>query len=376
MNARPAWVEVSLSNIKHNISEIRRLAGGDRQVMAVVKANGYGHGSVEVSKAALSAGADRLAVSMLSEAIVLRQGGITCPILILGWTPERAYEQLIREDITTAIYNVAEAEALSKTALQLGKKAKVHIKVDTGMSRIGLYPDEAGVAEAQAILSLPGLEAEGIFSHFSKADELDKTYAQKQFATFMRFIHKIEECCGYHFPIRHIANSAAIIDLPETHLDMVRAGIIIYGLYPSDEVVKNHINLRPTMTWQAEVSRVQTLPADTLVGYGGTYRTIASTKVATVPVGYADGYDRHLSNSGYVAFKGHRLPVIGKVCMDQFMVDATGVDIAVGDQVTLIGQNGDAEVTWEEMAQQLGTITYELVCKVAARVPRIYDLEI
>lgn len=376
MNARPAWVEVSLSNIKHNIREIRRLAGGDRQVMAVVKANGYGHGSVEVSKAALSSGADRLAVSMLSEAIVLRQGGITCPILILGWTPERAYEQLIREDITTAIYNVAEAEALSKTALQLGKKAKVHIKVDTGMSRIGLYPDEAGVAEAQVILSLPGLEAEGIFSHFSKADELDKTYAQKQFATFMQFIHKIEERCGYHFPIRHIANSAAIIDLPETHLDMVRAGIIIYGLYPSDEVVKNHINLRPTMTWQAEVSRVQTLPADTLVGYGGTYRTIASTKVATVPVGYADGYDRHLSNSGYVAFKGHRLPVIGKVCMDQFMVDATGVDIAVGDQVTLIGQNGDAEVTWEEMAQQLGTITYELVCKVAARVPRIYDLEI
>ena len=376
MNLRPAWVEVSLKNIKHNIREIRRLAGPDRLVTAVVKANGYGHGAVEVSKAALSAGADRLAVSMLSEALVLREGGIDCPILILGWTPERAYETLITNDITTAIYNVEEAKALNQTAERLGKKAKIHIKVDTGMSRIGIVPSEEGVRQACAILALPHLEAEGIFSHFSKADESDKWYAQKQFEKFQQFIHKIEEACGYQFPIRHIANSAAIIDLPETHLDMVRAGIIIYGLYPSDEVVKENIDLRPTMTWQAEVSRVQELPADTLVGYGGTYQTKGLTKVATVPVGYADGYDRHLSNKGVVAYKGHLLPVVGKVCMDQFMVDATGTDIQVGDQVTLIGQNGDAEVTWEEMANTLGTITYELVCKVAARVPRIYDEEI
>lgn len=376
MNLRPAWVEVSLENIKHNIREIRRLAGPDRLVTAVVKANGYGHGAVEVSKAALAAGADRLAVSMLSEALVLRESGLTCPILILGWTPERAYETLIAYDITTAIYDLKEAEALNQTAGRLGKKAKIHIKVDTGMSRIGIMPTAEGARQVCAIVALPHLEAEGIFSHFSKADEADKWYADKQFETFQQFIHKIEEACGYQFPIRHIANSAAIIDLPDTHLDMVRAGIIIYGLYPSDEVAKAQIELRPTMTWQAEISRVQELPADTLVGYGGTYRTTAPTKVATVPVGYADGYDRHLSNKGVVAFRGHRLPVIGKVCMDQFMVDATGTDIAVGDQVTLIGRNGEAEVTWEEMAETLGTITYELVCKVAARVPRIYDEEI
>lgn len=376
MNLRPAWVEVSLKNIQHNIREIRRLIGTDTLLTAVVKADGYGHGAVKVAKAALASGADRLAVSMLSEALTLRESGIDCPILILGWTPPRAYETLITNDITTAIYSLSEAQELDQVAQHLGHKAKVHIKVDTGMSRLGLVPDSAGVEEACAITALPYLFCEGIFSHFSKADEQDKSYAKRQFETFQQFIHNIEVKSGYHFPIKHIANSAAIIDLPKTHLDMARAGIIIYGLYPSDDVQKHNIHLLPTMTWQAEVSRIQELPVGTLVGYGGTYETNKITKVATIPVGYADGYDRHLSNRGAIAYQGKRLPIIGKVCMDQFMVDATGTDLQVGDVVTLIGRNGEAEVSWEEMAETLGTITYELVCKVASRVPRIYDEDI
>ncbi len=370
---RPVWAEISLTNLKHNLHEIRRLVGDDCQIMLPVKADGYGHGAIAVSQAGLSAGADQLAVSMLDEAITLREAGLYCPILILGWTPPEAYETMIHYDVSTAIYNQEEAAALAQTAKRLQKKAKIHIKIDTGMSRLGLMPDETGLTAAKAILSLTDVVVEGIFSHFSKADETDKSYAQKQLATFCHFVERLEHESGCKIPFKHIANSAAVIDLPESHLDMVRPGIIFYGQYPSYDVHQERLCLKSILSLKARVSRVQWLEANTPISYGGIYTTDQPLKVATIPIGYADGYDRRLSNKGSVLYKGQRLPIIGRICMDQLMIDATAAEeIKVGDAVTLIGRDNDAEITVGDIAKLLDTITYEISCKLAARIPRIY----
>lgn len=369
---RPAWLEISPANLQYNCETVKKIVGDQVKVCAVVKANGYGHGVIETSKACLAAGAEFLAVAMLTEAMELREAGFTCPILILGWTPEEGYEQAIQQQIRLAVFDAEEAARLNAKALAMGKKALVHLKLDTGMSRIGFQADETGLATAEAILNMEGITIEGIFSHFSKADEADKTFARNQLAIFKQFCARLEERTGVRIPIRHMAASAGIIDLPEGHLDMVRPGIMLYGFQPSAEM-HNTADLKPALVWKARVGRVQLLPAGRLIGYNGTFELKQDTLVATVPVGYADGYNRLLSNYGYVLCQGKKLPIIGKVCMDQFMVDASQVpQLQVGDEVTLLGTDGDVSITVTEMAAMLKTIEHEIVCGIAPRVPKFY----
>lgn len=369
---RPAWLEISPANLQYNCETVKKIVGEKVKVCAVVKANGYGHGVIETSKACLAAGAEFLAVAMLTEAMELREAGFTCPILILGWTPEEGYEQAIQQQIRLAVFDAEEAARLNAKALAMGKKALVHLKLDTGMSRIGFQADETGLATAEAILNMEGITIEGIFSHFSKADEADKTFARNQLAIFKQFCARLEERTGVRIPIRHMAASAGIIDLPEGHLDMVRPGIMLYGFQPSAEM-HNTADLKPALVWKARVGRVQLLPAGRLIGYNGTFELKQDTLVATVPVGYADGYNRLLSNYGYVLCQGKKLPIIGKVCMDQFMVDASQVpQLQVGDEVTLLGTDGDVSITVTEMAAMLKTIEHEIVCGIAPRVPKFY----
>lgn len=373
MNYRPAWTEIDLSCIQYNCATVRKLVGEKPRICAVVKANGYGHGAVEASKACLAAGADFLAVAMMSEALQLREAGLTEPILILGWTPKIAYEVAVQQDIRLAMYDWAEIQLLNETALRLGKRAKIHIKLDTGMSRIGFMPGADSMETIARVIALPGIEVEGMFSHFSKADERDKTYARRQLSIFKAFSAQLEQETGYRIPIQHMANSAAIVDLPEAHLDMVRPGIMLYGFQPSD-AMENIADLKPALTWKARVGRVQLMPPGVLIGYGGTYETTHETLVATVPVGYADGYNRLLSNYGYVLCQGKKLPVIGRVCMDQFMVDASTVpELQAGDEVVLLGVQDGVSITVTEMAKMLKTIEHEIVCGLAARVPRVYN---
>ncbi len=369
---RPSWVEVNLENLKHNCRTAKQLVGENVKIAAVVKANGYGHGAVQVSKACLEAGADFLTVAVLSEAVELREAGFTCPILIMGWTPIEGYAMAIEQELRLTIYNQQEAEKLNRIAIALGKRAKVHLKLDTGMSRLGFQADEAGLAIAEAVLSMEGIEVEGLFSHLSKGDEYDKTFAQGQVQKFKSFMDELEARTGRRIPICHLGASACIIDIPEGHFDMVRPGIMLYGYQPSNQM--HYIpHLKPALTWKARVAHIKTLPAGRLIGYNGTFELYRDTLVATIPVGYADGYNRMLSNNGYVICRGKKLPIIGKVCMDQFMVDASELpDMQPGDEVILLGTADGVSITVSEMAQHWGTIEHEVTCSIASRVPRVY----
>ena len=342
------------------------------KVGAVVKANAYGHGAVEVSQACLNAGADYLMVATVGEALELREAGFEVPIMILGWTPEESYDQIIANDIRVAVYDVEEAEKLNAKALQAGKQVIAHLKVDTGMSRLGVQTDAAGLEAAAAIVQMEGIEVEGAFSHFSKADEADKTFVHGQLERFNRFVDELQDRTGKKIAIRHLGASAGIIDLPEAHLDMIRPGIMLYGYQPSTEM--HHVaDLKPALTWKARLGRVTVLPAGRVIGYNGTYELKQDTLVATVPAGYADGYNRLLSNRGYVLCRGKKLPIIGKVCMDYFMVDATEIpDLKAGDEVILIGEDQGVSITVPEMAVMLKTIEHEVTCDISLRVPRIY----
>ncbi|MBP3342688.1 MAG: alanine racemase [Peptococcaceae bacterium] len=369
---RPSWVEVNLENLKHNCRTVKQLVGENVKIAAVVKANGYGHGAVQVSKACLEVGADFLTVAVLSEAVELREAGFTCPILIMGWTPIEGYAMAIEQELRLTIYNQQEAEKLNRIAIALGKRAKVHLKLDTGMSRLGFQADEAGLAIAEAVLSMEGIEVEGLFSHLSKGDEYDKTFAQGQVQKFKSFMDELEARTGRRIPICHLGASACIIDIPEGHFDMVRPGIMLYGYQPSNQM--HYIpHLKPALTWKARVAHIKTLPAGRLIGYNGTFELYRDTLVATIPVGYADGYNRMLSNNGYVICRGKKLPIIGKVCMDQFMVDASELpDMQPGDEVILLGTADGVSITVSEMAQHWGTIEHEVTCSIASRVPRVY----
>lgn len=370
--SRPAWAEINLSAIAHNLKELRMVTGSQAKIMAVVKANGYGHGAVEVSTMALANGACYLGVAILNEAVELRQAGIKAPILIMGFTPPEQVFDAVKEDITLTVYNIEGAKAISEAAARLGKKAKIHVKVDTGMGRLGFSSDISTAGEIMKIAAFPAVELEGMFTHFAVADIKDKEYSKRQFEKFSEIDNELRNH-GLNIPIKHTANSAAIIDLPDFHADMVRAGVSLYGLYPSDEVFKDKVDLIPAMTFKARVANVKTVPEGTSISYGRTYITAKETKVATIPVGYADGYTRLFSNRAHVIVKGVRVPVIGRVCMDQFMVDVSNIpDVAIGDEVILMGSQGDQEVTADELADLIGTINYEIVCMVSSRVPRIY----
>lgn len=364
------YIEVDLDAIAHNVRALKQHIGPHVILMAVVKANAYGHGAVEVARTALQHGAGRLAVARVNEGVQLREAGITAPVLVMGYTAPGDIDRAVEHDLRLAIAEQSTAEILSARAAALGRTMQVHIKVDTGMGRFGLLPAEV-VPFAHYLTSLPALVVEGIFSHFAVADQADKTYTRQQFQTFMD-VNAALRATGIAIPIRHTANSAATLDLPEIHLDAVRTGIALYGLRPSDQV-EPCIPLRPALTLKSHVGRVSILPAGSSISYGRTFITPRTMPVALIPVGYGDGYHRLHSNRGAVLINGKRAPIAGRVCMDQFVVDISqNGPVKVNDEVVLIGRQGDGCITAEEVASWAETINYEVVTSLLPRATRFY----
>lgn len=368
-----AWAEVDLDAIAHNAREIRRITNKKAEIMCAVKADAYGHGVLEVSRTLLSNGATRLAVSMLDEAIQLRNNGITAPILILSYTDPIRAEEIILNDVTQTVFSHDLAIALSGAAVKLKKNIKIHIKIDTGMTRVGFSPGYSAIKNVIEISKLPGIIIEGLFTHFASADEEDKRYTNMQFERFMTICAELNRI-GLYIPIKHAANSAAIIEYPEMHLDMVRPGIISYGLYPSNEVDKTKIDLKPAMTLKANVVLVKEVEKDTCISYGRIFTTKNDSRIVTIPIGYADGFTRILSNNAQVLINGEFFPVVGRICMDQCMVDVSNnkTEVRVGDEVVIFGRQADKEIRIEDIAAAIGTINYEIICLIGKRVPRVY----
>ncbi|MCG9967633.1 alanine racemase [Pelotomaculum terephthalicicum JT] len=372
MSAYPVWAEIDLDAIANNVREIRRVTKSTAKVLAVVKANGYGHGAVEVSRVALANGASWLGVARISEGVALRKAGLEAPVLVLSYIPPEQAGEVVRHRLSQAVYTREMALVLAEAAARRGTRAKVHIKVDTGMGRIGLMPGPDIVEEILRMAKIPNLEIEGIFTHFADADAADKHYTNMQLERFLGITEELRRG-GLDIPLKHAANSPALMEMPEAHLDMVRAGIIVYGLSPSDRFKQSSLKLIPAMSLKAKVAYVKKVPAGFKVSYGCTFTTVQPTVIATLPLGYADGYPRSLSSKGEVLLNGRRSPVIGRVCMDQIMVDAgSASDIKMGDEAVIIGRQGDEEITADETAMKLGTINYEVVCMISLRVPRIY----
>ena len=373
------WAEISLDAIEHNYKVIRAAADPKTMICCVIKADAYGHGAVMLAHEYESLGADWFAVSNLEEALQLRRNGIEKPILILGYTPAQMACDLAANRISQSVFSLEYARELSDIAAKSGVDVNIHIKVDTGMTRIGfLYQDpqrdRGAIEEMIAAAALPHLNPQGIFTHFASADEGDcgEGYTRRQFACFTDAIAHLKEA-GIEFEIRHCANSAAIFEYPEFDLDMVRPGIVLYGLYPSDQI-RNKADLWPAMELKSVVSMTKEVDAGVFVSYGRTYQTAGKTKIATVPIGYADGFCRVNSGKAQMLVHGKRVPVIGRVCMDQLMLDVTGIgEIRSGDIVTVFGRDGGEEISAAQLASLSGTINYELVCLVGKRVPRIYE---
>ena len=371
VNIRPVWAEVNLDNIINNIKEIKKNINGE-EIIAVVKANAYGHGAVDVAPVLIENGADRLAVAMLSEALELREAGIKVPILILGYTDVAFSEMLINNDIEQTVYSLDYAKELSKKAEALGKVAKIHIAVDTGMGRIGFLPNEKSVEEVVEISKLSNLRITGIFTHFSNADEQDKSYAHNQIEKFNSFINEIEKR-EVNLGLKHISNSASIIDIEDAHYNAIRPGIILYGYYPSDYINKDKLKLMPALSLKCQVIHVKELPKGEYIGYGRKFRTERDSVIATLPIGYADGYVRGLYEKAHVIINGKLAPVVGKICMDQCMIDVTDVGpVKVGDEVVLLGEDNGVKNNADDIAKMLDTINYEILCMIGRRVPRIY----
>ena len=364
--------EVNLDAIRHNIIEMKKHIRPETKLLAVIKADAYGHGAVAVAKA-LEDQADYYGVAHVSEAEELREYGIQKPILILGYSDPEEFPDLIQNNITVTIFRLEDACRLSELAVNRKQRVKVHIKIDTGMNRIGFSCCREAIEAIKKIVTLPGLDVEGIFTHFAKADERDKSSMEQQLNQFRYVLGTLEEE-GVTFSLRHGANSAAIIEAGDLGLDMVRSGISTYGLYPSPEVDQTAVNLIPAMSLRSHVTHIKTVPAGEGIGYGWTYTTKKETRIATIPVGYADGYHRALSNQGRVLIHGVAAPVIGRVCMDQMMVDVTHIpQTAVGDVVTLFGRDGEAFLPIEELAEAGCSFHYEFICGISHRVPRIYS---
>ncbi len=372
MNTR-TWAEINLDALEHNIKEIRRITAEDAMIMAVVKADAYGHGAVECSRVLLENGADVLGVACCNEAMQLRNAGITAPILILGASFEEEIEELITNDITFSLFSYEFAKKVSKIAEKIKKTAKIHIKLDTGMSRIGYVTgvnDDVIIDEIINISKLSYVEIEGIFSHLSTADEKNSEYTKLQFKRFMEVCNRLDDM-GIKIPVRHIANSAAVVLYPETHLDMVRAGVILYGLYPSEEVDKSQFELKSVMTVKSRITHIKEICDNRGVSYGKSYITNGDTKIATIPVGYADGYARMLGGKAKILVNDEPRNVIGAICMDQCMIDVTNVNnIATGDEVIIFGSK---TVTADTLASWMNTINYEIVCMISKRIPRIFS---
>ncbi len=363
---------ISLDAIRDNIEKGRALLAPGTKMLGVVKADAYGHGAVPVARA-IDDLVDGFGVSMPEEGVELRRAGLTKPILILGYTAPEQAELAIRYDITMAVFQSEIAEKYNETAKQLNKTAKVHIKLDTGMSRIGYLCSEESLEDIEKIAALSHVQIDGMFTHFSKADEADKTFARNQFKKYMEFADKLE-ARGVKLPCKHVCNSAGIIDIPEGDLDMVRFGVTMYGMYPTDEVTKERMPVTPAMEVKTHIAYIKTLPAGVGISYSGTYVTEKETRVATLSVGYGDGYPRGLSNAGRVLIHGRSAPILGRICMDQCMVDVTDIpEAAQGDVVTLLGRDGGDFISAEEIGATVGnSFHYEVVCDISKRVPRIY----
>lgn len=369
---RPAWVEINKEKAIHNFMEVRRAVGVNRKICAVVKADSYGMGSIELSKMYLESGVDMFAVAVIGEALELRQVIKEKDILVLGYTNEEYYDDAINNNITLTIYNYEHAAELNNVAKKLNKIANVHIKVETGMNRLGFLSTEENADIVAKISKMEYVKIQGAYSHFARADEKDKTVAHKQAKRYTDFIDMLSKR-NVLIPIKHIANSAAIIDLPEYYFDMVRPGIILSGYYPSNEVNMNEYIFNPCVTLKARVANVKTIEAGEGIGYGHLYNTKEAIVVGTIPLGYADGYSRLFSNNGYIMVKGVKCPILGKVCMDQFMVDLSNVEEPkIGDEAIVYGDGTDDAMTFDDAANVRKTISYEVLTNLSRRLPRIY----
>ena len=364
------YAKIDLDAIEYNIDSVLKKINGKAKLLAVIKADAYGHGAVEIGKL-LEKRCDFFGVACVEEAVELINAGIKKPVLILGYVFEEQYDVVVKNDIRIPIFSYESAKALSDEAVKQGKEIPFHFCIDTGMSRIGFQVNEESADICKKITRLPNIKAEGLFSHFATADEKDLTKAKRQRELYEKFVSLLSDR-GIEIPIKHLNNSAGIMVFDRL-FDMVRSGIITYGLYPSEEVDKTLLDIKPAMEWKARITHVKTLSAGREISYGGTFKTEKDTVVATVPVGYADGYPRCLSNLGKVIVNGKYASIIGRVCMDQFMIDVTDIpDVRVGDTVTLVGRDGNAVLTMEEVSLLAHSFNYELPCRVSRRVPRVY----
>ncbi|APW65393.1 alanine racemase [Poseidonibacter parvus] len=369
--SRPVWAEINLDNLAHNMKETRRVVNKNTLITAVIKADGYGHGAVCIGQTLLDNGANRFAVATLSEAIQLRASFPNTEIMVLGYTPNDLTEDILANNIIQTIYTLEQAEYFSKLALLSNKKITVHIKLDTGMNRLGMQESQETIDTILQMSKLEGLFIEGIFTHFAMADEIDKEYTNNQVKKYKRIVNTLEEN-GLNIPIKHVSNSAAIIDMPELNMDMVRAGIMLYGLYPSKNVNQNNVNLKEVMCLKAKISQVKEIPKGTGVSYGLKYKCTKNSKVATLPIGYADGLTRMLSGKASTMLQNKKVPIIGNICMDQCIIDISGLDAKIDDEVVLFGGNDKNGISITSVSELLNTINYEIVCMVDKRVPRVY----
>ncbi|HBE9530050.1 alanine racemase [Clostridioides difficile] len=364
----PTWAEINLDNLRFNLNNIKNLLEEDIKICGVIKADAYGHGAVEVAKLLEKEKVDYLAVARTAEGIELRQNGITLPILNLGYTPDEAFEDSIKNKITMTVYSLETAQKINEIAKSLGEKACVHVKIDSGMTRIGFQPNEESVQEIIELNKLEYIDLEGMFTHFATADEVSKEYTYKQANNYKFMSDKLDEA-GVKIAIKHVSNSAAIMDCPDLRLNMVRAGIILYGHYPSDDVFKDRLELRSAMKLKSKIGHIKQVEPGVGISYGLKYTTTGKETIATVPIGYADGFTR-IQKNPKVLIKGEVFDVVGRICMDQIMVRIDkDIDIKVGDEVILFGEG---EVTAERIAKDLGTINYEVLCMISRRVDRVY----
>lgn len=368
---RPAWAEINLNNLEYNIRQIQHKAG-NAEIIGVVKADGYGHGAAEVSRVLLKNGVKTLAVATLQEAIALREKGFGCPVIMLGLTPDLFVGALLKYEITPVTSSYGNASAISKAAVSAGKIIEVFVAVDTGMGRIGYLPENEIIEECKKINDLPGLKIKGLFSHFATADEKDKTFAEQQLSRFNIVYEKLIGA-GINVPVRTMANSAAIMEIPASHFEAVRPGIVLYGCYPSPEVDRNLLPIKPVMSVKANIIHLKKVPSGFSVSYGRRFTTDRESLIATLALGYADGYPRYLTGKGRVIVNGVYAPVVGTICMDQCMIDVSDVpDVKLGDEVVVMGSQGALSILADEIGEKTGTINYEVVCAFGQRLPKIY----
>jgi alanine racemase len=370
-STRPVWAEINLDNLAHNIGEVKRNIKPSTLVCAVIKADGYGHGAVHIAKTLLENGADRFAVATLSEAIQLRKAYKDIPIMILGYTPDDLAEKVVVNNLIQTVFSLEQAKVFAEVAEKHGQVQKIHIKLDTGMKRVGMPITDVTVDHIMEIAQMEALNLEGIFTHFATADETDKTFTKLQVERFLWVVSALE-ARGLNIPIKHVSNSAAIIDCPEYNFDMVRAGIMLYGLYPSKDVDHNRIHLKEAMSLKAEIAQVKTIEAGEGVSYGLKYVAPERTQIATLPLGYADGLLRCLTHKAMGIVKDEIKPLVGRICMDQCMMEVNGIPVTAGDEVTLFGKTNNRFISIDTYADLMDTINYEIVCLIGKRVPRKY----